>query len=228
MKKIILLILLIPQALFINAQSLAVSADTIAYGDADVDIESHIKVMNLLDQSIDVVCEKNIISQPPGSTNYFCWAGVCYGSSVFESPGTTTIQAGEISDEFSGHFNAPGCNGCSAVIEYCFYPPVLDPQKECITITYDGSGTASVLDLSINAMSEFYPNPAKEFVNVDYFLNMPAQLIIMDILGNEIKTLQLLDRGVQKINISEFSKGIYFGSLLINNKISTIKKIVVR
>ena len=228
MKKIILLILLIPQALFINAQSLAVSADTIAYGDPDVDIESHIKVRNLLDQSIDVVCEKNIISQPQGSTNYFCWAGVCYGSSVFESPGTTTILAGEISDEFSGHFNAPGCNSCSAVIEYCFFPPVLNPQKECITITYDGSGAASVLDINVNAISEFYPNPANEIVNFDYYLNNPAQLIIMDILGNEIKTIQLSESGVHKINILEFSKGIYFASLLVNNKISNIKKIVVK
>ena len=218
----------IGQVLCLNAQSLALGGDAIVFGDPDVDIASSIKVRNLQTQTLNIVCQKNVISQPQGGTNYFCWAGTCYSSSTDISPGTTTIVGGEISDEFSGHFNAPGCGTCSAVVEYCFYPDT-DPQDQsCITITYDGTGATSIIDKAFIAVSEFYPNPAKEIVYIDYYLNKPAILIVMDVLGNEVRRVGLSEIGLQRVDISDFSRGIYFGNLLVNNELATIKKLVVR
>ncbi|MBC8299112.1 MAG: T9SS type A sorting domain-containing protein, partial [Pelagibacterales bacterium] len=51
---------------------------------------------------------------------------------------------------------------------------------------------------------------------------------VMDILGNEVKTIRLSERGAQKINISDLSKGIYFGNVVVNNETVTIKKLIVR
>ena len=53
-------------------------------------------------------------------------------------------------------------------------------------------------------------------------------LIIMNILGNEVKTIKLSAKGRQKVNISDLSKGIYFGNLMINGKIAITRKLIVR
>ena len=42
-----------------QAQSLAVSGNTVFYGDPEIDIASHITVSNLQSQSLNVICEKN-------------------------------------------------------------------------------------------------------------------------------------------------------------------------
>jgi hypothetical protein len=65
-------------------------------------------------------------------------------------------------------------------------------------------------------------------VYVDYYLNKPAELIVMDILGNKVNEMNLSARGTQKLDVSDFAKGIYFGNLIVNNETVTIKKIIVR
>jgi hypothetical protein len=106
----------------------------------------------------------------------------------------------------------------------------------CDSLLYNGNSwellnTGNSTEIAESApflISAFYPNPANEIVHFDYYLNKPAKLIVMDILGNEVKTLELLGKGKQKFNISDLSKGIYFGNVIVNNKIVTIKKLIVR
>jgi hypothetical protein len=50
----------------------------------------------------------------------------------------------------------------------------------------------------------------------------------MDILGNQVKVIKLSDKGKQKVNISDLSKGIYFGNVIVNNEIVTIKKLIIK
>jgi len=82
-----------------------------------------------------------------------------------------------------------------------------------------------MLDLNI---SNFYPNPAKEFTNVNYYLNSNSEMVIMDILGNKVKNIYFTEKGTQNINISDLAKGIYFGNLISNNEVVAIKKLIVK
>ena len=224
MKRSLLLLSLISQIAFVSAQSLVVTGDNIFYGDAEVDIASYLTVKNTSEVDIDVICEKNVISQPQGSSNHFCWGGTCYGSATIISPDFTTIAANSSSTEFSGHFTGP--SNSTATVEYCFYH---DPLfATCFTVIYDGNGATIIKENISHVISEFFPNPAKEIVRFDYYLNKPAKLIVMDILGNEVKRIRLSERGTQKINISDLSKGIYFGNVVVNNETVTIKKLIVR
>ena len=96
-----------------------------------------------------------------------------------------------------------------------------------MTITYDCTATTGVNDFSeLTEISDFYPNPANGLTHFT-FNGTKAQLKIIDILGNEIKVLQLEESGIKKINLTDMSKGIYFGKLVINNKVITIKKLIV-
>tara|TARA_B100001250_G_C19649554_1_gene722003 strand:- start:171 stop:797 length:627 start_codon:yes stop_codon:yes gene_type:complete len=106
----------------------------------------------------------------------------------------------------------------------------------CDSLVYDGNSwvllnmgnPTSIGESSSYAISELYPNPANEIVHFDYYLNKPSQLILIDVLGNEVKRVQLSVKGTQKIEISDLSKGIYFGNVMVNNKILNIKKLIVR
>ena len=85
----------------------------------------------------------------------------------------------------------------------------------------NGRGSKSFAEIS-----EFYPNPANSLTHFT-FNGTKAQLKIIDILGSEIKVLQLEEPGIKKIELTDMRKGIYFGKLVINNKVTTIKKLIV-
>lgn len=227
MKKLVLLILIIIQGLFLNAQSLMITGDTIVYGDPTVEIISHLTVKNISGQSLNVFCEKNVISQGWGGNNFFCWGGSCLPSSIFISPDFTTIDAGQGTNEFQAHFT--GNVGSTAVIEYCFYPENDPADESCIIINYGGStSTSTIIKKNTILISEFYPNPAKEFANFNYYLNSKSEMVIMDILGNKVKSIYCTEKGTQNINISDLSKGIYFGNLISNSEVIAIKKLIVK
>ena len=227
MKKLGLLILIIIQGLFLNAQSLLITGDTIVNGDPTVEIISHLTVKNISAQSLNVFCQKNVISQGWGGDNFFCWGGTCLSNSIIISPDFTTIGIGQDTNEFQGHFT--GNVGSTAIIEYCFYPENDPADESCITINYGGStSTSTIIKKNTILISEFYPNPAKEFVNVSYYLNNESEMVIKDILGNKVKSIYFTEKGTQSINISYLSKGVYFGNLISNNEVVAIKKLIVK
>ena len=225
---------------FVAAQSLDVSTedliiyfnDTTNLGADTLDpcltTRSYVTVKNTSNSDLtEIVCAKYTISQPLGAENHFCWGGFCYGTTTIVSPHTIDLLSGEgNSTSFEGDFDAL-CEQGSALIQYCFYPLSNPADASCITITYNGSVT-SVFDKKEDfGISNFYPNPANSETNLT-FNGTKAQLKIIDILGNEIKVLQLEEPGVKKIDLTDMSKGIYFGKLVINNKVTTIKKLIVK
>tara|TARA_B100001758_G_scaffold185010_1_gene161721 strand:- start:581 stop:1273 length:693 start_codon:yes stop_codon:yes gene_type:complete len=230
MKNCIAFLFIISQVFIMHAQSLVVTGDAVVYGDPLIDITSHLTVKNVSGQSLNVICEKNVISQPQGASNHFCWGGTCYGASTIISPDFTTIASGQASTEFAGHFIAMnGPANCTATVEYCFYPDTDNSDASCITVTYDGSGaTSTTINEDIILTSEFYPNPAIEYTNINYGSAKNLDLNIIDILGNNVKNLRLNNEWSQKIYVGDLSQGVYFGNLIHNNKVISIKKLIVK
>jgi hypothetical protein len=107
---------------------------------------------------------------------------------------------------------------------------------ECDSLFYDGSSWVllntvipnEIREYAPKFISEFYPNPSNEVVYFDYYLDNPAKLIVIDILGNKMKDINLSIKGKQKVHILDLSKGIYFGNLIVDNKIVSTKKIIVK
>ena len=54
------------------------------------------------------------------------------------------------------------------------------------------------------------------------------EMVIMDILGNKVKNIYFTEKGTQSINISDLTKGVYFGNLISNNEVVAIKKLIVK
>ena len=220
-----------------NAQSLVVTGDTYFTGLPIDQITHHLDVKNTANKGITVVCQKTYLSSPATLPTWagasYCFAGNCYSSSSTNPSSTALLGAGQTFsyanndlDAFSGYYDPASTPGITTV-EYCFYDEINPSDNTCVVITYDVSSASRVDDIN-SKIGHFYPNPTKEIVYFDYNINKPVDLIIMDILGNKVSSRNLLGDGIQKLDISEFAKGIYFGNLIIDNEVLLIEKIIVR
>lgn len=221
---------------FSFAQSIVVTGGDYFTSDMMTDITHHLDLKNNSSNTITVVCQKTIISMPNnlpvwGGASY-CFAGNCYSASstlpstpAVLSPGQEITYSNNDLEAFSGYYVPAQVAGIS-VVEYCFYDENNPSDETCVTVTYDISSTTGVND--IDRISQFYPNPANENIYFEYYLDKSANFVVMDILGNQVKQLQILDAGKQTVNISDLSQGIYFGSIISDDKIKTTQKIIVK
>ena len=211
------------------SQSLVVTGSNFA-PTTDACLQTHyssLTVKNISGDTLNVLCEKVIIDTTTGTANFFCWGSNCYGATTYISSSSNNLLPGEGDDiDFGGYYDAY-CDPASAVIEYCFYPESDVTDKTCITITYNGSATL-INDYEITTnVGDFYPNPASEVVYFTFKGNA-ATLKLIDILGNEVKEILLTEEGIQKLDLSDMTKGIYFGNLIVNDEVVSIKKLIVK
>ena len=235
MKKIILFILVITQISFITAQSLVITGDTMFAGDPNIQIDHHLVVKNTSANPITVKCQKTNLTLPTGAESYYCFAGNCYPATTTTSNSSAIIAAGqEISfnnfpadvDAHSAYYDAFGASGI-AEVQYCFYDVNDISDETCVTITYE-TNTTEIDDYKpLTKLGDFYPNPANNIVYFSFNGNL-ATLKLIDILGNNVKEILLNQEGVKKLDISDMNKGIYFGNLIVNDEVVSIKKLIVK
>ena len=238
MRKTLLFILVVTQIGFVTAQSLVITGDISFAGDPNTQITHHLDVKNISANSINVICQKTNITLPLGMPTWagssYCFAGTCYPVSATNPSSAAVLAVGqEFSydnsdlDAHSGYFSAGGVAGI-ATVKYCFYDENNPSDETCVTITYDCSETTAINDYqSLTKVGDFYPNPASEMVYFTFNGNL-ATLKLIDILGNEVKEITLSEEGIQKLDLSEMTKGIYFGNLIVNNEVVSIKKLIVK
>ena len=95
-------------------------------------------------------------------------------------------------------------------------------------IKYEIITAITTENLQKNFLSKPYPVPASEFVNFDYNFNTDAQLIVYDITGKVVLQTTLNQKQNQlRISVKNFNTGIYYYSLLINNKKKITNKFIV-
>ncbi|MBI4646843.1 MAG: T9SS type A sorting domain-containing protein [Bacteroidia bacterium] len=86
----------------------------------DYQIIVHLWVINTDTQQLDVKVKKDTIYTISGSTNDFCWAGLCYPSTTFISTNMEEMNPGDTSKEFSAHYKPFGNIG-NTLIKYIFF-----------------------------------------------------------------------------------------------------------
>lgn len=96
-----------------------------------------------------------------------------------------------------------------------------DPYNYTISVTETMQTGISNLDNNVN----IYPNPASDFINIDNSNNF-SKIKLSDITGKLIREENLVDKNNQ-IDIRNFNNGIYFLSIIKENKtIKTVKLII--
>lgn len=166
-----------------------------------------------------------------GSYNYFCWTA-CYAPSVSVSPTPDTLYAGQPYTKFHGYFN-PGNQSGTASITYTFYDQNNIGDSAWVTVVYHsdvaGIGASSVT--GENKLAAAAPNPANSFSSINYSLKSnvkSGKIVLYNMLGELIREINLEEKqGTVKLSVSEFTAGVYFYSLVADNKVVTTKKLVV-
>ena len=239
MRNLLIFIILITQIGFVSAQSLVVTGDNAFIGDPNIQLEHYLVVKNISEDSINIICQKTNILLPSGmpvwAGSSYCFADACYPTSSTNASDPAMLASGQALswdnndlDAHKGYFNTGGVLGLASV-EYCFYDENNPSDETCVVITYDFSqSSTSINDFqSLAKLGDFHPNPAIGMVNFT-FTGDVATLKLIDILGNNVKEILLSHEGMQKLDLSDMNKGIYFGNLIVNDEVVSIKKLIVK
>jgi len=193
----------------------------------------YIGVSNLTDNDMDVVCEITEFILPEGDMGIsMCW-GIC---AVLDDPevisypyiiGTSVAIPANTTNNTDAHFEylseVPAGYAKVVLKFYKFHD-----EANFVTLTFE-SGTG-ISELNLNNNISVFPNPAKNNAtfsyNIDNYIN--TYIDIHNILGKQIDRVHLKNNeGEINFNLSKYNSGIYFYSLVIDNKIIVTKKLII-
>ena len=190
-------------------------------------------VRNSTDSTLKVKVRRTNLIVVEGSENYFQWV-LPYEDSTNVSieylemaPGAST----EV-DLFSGHYKPNGNAGTTSV-EYTFFDIDYEIIYQKFVVNY--TSLPDAIDESILKgvhFSAIYPNPAINFVNLNYTLApgvKSASIRISNILGTVVSETNLnLNSNSTRVDVSQLDGGIYFYSVILNGERLSTKKLVIR
>lgn len=145
----------------------------------------------------------------------------------YSRPGSFNIAAGDSSIIWPKVF--PGDVPACAIYTYKIYAG-LGTLQDSIRITWSFDSQTCFLGADEEEAAVFaaYPNPASNLFNIKLASNSTNVAVrIFNILGEEVLEQNLIT-GLNTIDLDEFTSGVYFYSILQNNKAIETKKLVVR
>lgn len=152
-----------------------------------------------------------------------------------QSQNTYTLQPGETSSEFVAYFSTGFHEGGSSVT-YRFFNKEKKSEFADLTINYDVSSSVKSNKLFINQqinISFMYPNPATHYGEFAYRLSTEnrskAEIALHNVLGSEVGRFSLPNNeNILRINFKDLDAGVYFYTLVLDEKTIVTKKFVVR
>ncbi|KAA9333576.1 T9SS type A sorting domain-containing protein [Adhaeribacter soli] len=211
------------------------NAPTTVYGSYSQSnpLQATFPVVNTGSQPLTIKVARKMIAEVSGSENNFCWGVDCYPPFVSVSPNPETIAAGTTNQSFIADYtplNNPGIT----TIRYSFFKDSGSPDSVHVTIHFDATSAISGVKQGLNAavtLSSPMPNPANELTAIPY--SIPAgsrgKLRIFNTIGGLIKEVNITQRqGTAIVNTSNLPDGVYFYSLLVDNRAVATKKLVVK
>ncbi|MDN4166565.1 T9SS type A sorting domain-containing protein [Cytophagales bacterium LB-30] len=144
------------------------------------------------------------------------------------------IEPGAISDAFSVAFKT-GNTESEGRVRLTFFN-MYDMQDSVsfeINYTVGNKNSSNYLYSAPSvAVSNFYPNPASSEIALDYRLgndDEEVKVILQNILGSAVGeyTLSPSDKRL-KINTQEFTPGVYFYTLVIDQKSIVTRKLIIK
>ncbi len=213
-----------------------VVSDTLILNDynpafGDISFEANIK--NNTDRDVNLYLARENISVVDSTQNYFCWAGSCWPADLDSCNSTQNIPAGEMTGdgEFTAHYMPYDHKGTS-IVKYTFWDDGDASINLSVVVKYVyGTDGINDNDAYNVVFSDVYPNPATDFIHVDYTIknSQDAYLVITNLLGVTVKTEPLSKaNNTLELNISDLSQGVYFYTIVSGQKIMKAKKLVVK
>jgi len=130
---------------------------------------------------------------------------------------------------FTGEYYPDGHEGTS-VVRYTYYNENNLNDTLSFSITFNGGGNA-VSELDADAVMSAYPNPASQFVNIQYNLRKisDGDLVVYNALGTVVLRQYIsASQGVVSLDVSSLPRGIYLYRIEGKKAFSITNRIVLK
>lgn len=187
-------------------------------------------VTNISDVQVAVKCSRNVLSEVPGTSNYFCW-GVCYGETTNVSLLSQTILASDTNHTFYAHYKPLGNPG-ETLITYCFFNTANPADQACQTVSfcYESSCPLAIDETENSKLELIGSNPLKGLSFMNYKLptgETEGQLIITNLQGKLVKMTTVKgNAGSILLNAQDYASGVYQFTLMTSNGQETVRVVV--
>lgn len=200
-----------------------------------IEMDFGLDAENITSSSITVGVKRYEVDVTTGSKNYFCW-NVCYSPTLAGEMPYWIAQDPLIMDDvdsvytnFHAYHRPTGTTGISTY-RYVFYNQADQNDSISITITFNSSPT-SVAELENKKEGiTAYPSPAVGNTTLSYKLNQNgnAKIMLHNMLGAKVKEYTLDNiEGKLKLSVVDLKPGVYFYSLVQNDRTIEVKRLVV-
>lgn len=209
-----------------------ITGTTITAYSSDINIETIdmvLKVKNNTTDTLHLYVRRIINSEVSGTENVICFGVNCYPPSIDTSRQLQAVPNGKVDSSFLSHYSPYAHAGITS-ITYEFFNSRADVKGQ-VTVNYHLSPLSLGTELKSLEISSAYPNPASASTSIVY--NIPAgsygKILLRNLLGSVIREVNL-ERPECKavINTSDLKDGLYFYSVLLNNKVEVTRKLVIR
>jgi hypothetical protein len=187
-------------------------------------------VTNISDVQIAVKCTRSIVSEVPGTSNYFCW-GVCYGETTNVSLLAQTIFSNDTNYTFYAHYKPLG-NAGETIITYCFFNTANPTDQACQTVSfcYETNCEIGIEEQQTTKLELSGSNPLRGLSFINYALpagETEAQLLVTNLQGELVKESTVRgNSGSILMNAQDFASGIYHFTLMTLTGKETLRVVV--
>jgi hypothetical protein len=95
------------------------------------------------------------------------------------------------------------------------------------SVTMNVNACTGLAESNLNSQFLIYPNPAKDAITFKMNIGQDAQLIVYNALGDVVYKRSIQQNsGSIKLNVSEFSRGMYFAKLKSDGQTQVVKFIL--
>lgn len=201
---------------------------------SDFELVMYANVTNNTGNAMNIMVARKEIVLIEGTYTQICWAGLCYSPTMDTSANYQLVLAGGTSadEDFSGHYVPFGFIGTS-IIEFTFYN-IADPSVNVSVVVKFWASPEGIAEDAMRggSISDIYPNPATNYVNLDYNLTSQvkeAKVRVVNLLGSVVKEAIIENNTNQlRMDISDLDNGVYFYSVIVNGDTYKTKKLIVR
>lgn len=233
MKKLLLLIVCLLVGGVLSAQSFEVSGLQESYKGTIGDlIRAPLHFKNNTEKPITLILRK-VETQIGGTQkNYFCIDNNCLDQRTEDY--ILKIEPGQTLQNFAIALEAGLVEGFSEV-KYIVYNKSNLSESSPIELNFIVEGKPEKSNIYTSryiTIHDVYPNPVTDHANIDYQLHddqVKTKIVIHNILGNALSEYELLFTETKvKIMTDQFSSGIYFYTLYIENEGMMTRKLIVK
>lgn len=214
--------------IFEPGEAVDVSGTVIELTSGEASMHQNFDIKNVSGSTQTLRVERLRIVELAGTMDYLCWGSDCYGeelvsaSNPFISLDDIDVDDDSLAILFTYH-ETKGFAGC---VQYRYY--IVDDsgtRLDSVDVSY--CSTVSINENEKIKVS-IYPNPASDLLNITMKNTVNnVDFVLYNILGEKV-ILTNLNAGLNTVNVEKLPNGIYFYSIVKENKILETKKLVIK